>query len=146
MTSAATLFGIAILGTVFWPASPEAAAALFASSQRSHPLTVGLLAGGGQAVALTVLFLFGDQLRARWGWFDRKCERLRARLGPRLANSAFVVASVSGLVGFPPVSLVATLAPGVAPRPAPLLPVMIVTRIVRFTVLAALVGAAASKL
>jgi len=63
MTSAATLFGIAVLGTVFWLASPEAAVALFASSRRLPPLVVGLVAGGGQAVSLTVLFLFGDQLR-----------------------------------------------------------------------------------
>ena len=54
MTSAATLFGIALIGTVFWLASPEAAVALFASSRRLHPLVIGLVAGGGQAVSLTV--------------------------------------------------------------------------------------------
>src|SRR5262245_54245066 len=143
MMSAATLFGIAALGTVFWAASPEAAVALFASTRHWNPLAVGLVATGGQAVSLTLLFLFGDQLRARWQWFDRKCERVRARYGQRMARNAIVVATASGLLGFPPVSLSATLAPGLAPRPAPLLPLMIVMRAVRLTVIAALVGTAA---
>jgi len=145
MTSAATLFGIAVVGTVFWLASPEAAVALFASARRLHPLVIGLVAGGGQAVSLTVLFLFGDQLRRRWRWFDRKCERVRARFGERMTRNAIVVASASGLLGFPPVSVSATLAPGLAPRPVPLLPLMIVTRIVRLTVVAALASYAISR-
>ena len=131
-----------MLGTVFWPASPEAAVALFTSTQRYNPLIVGLLAAGGQGVSLTLLFLLGGQLRARWRWFDRRCERLRARLGERMARNAVIVASTSGLLGVPPVSLSATLAPALAPRPAPLLPLMIGLRVVRFTVLAALVGSA----
>src|SRR6478736_8722435 len=61
MTSAATLFGITIVGTVFWLASPEAAVALFASTQKTwNPAIVGLVGAGGQAVSLTLLFLFGD--------------------------------------------------------------------------------------
>jgi len=142
MMPAATLFGITALGTVFWPASPEAAVVLFTTSQRWNPVAVALVATGGQAVSLTLLFLFGAQLRARWRWFDRRCERVQARLGQRMARNAIVVASASGLLGFPPVSLSATLAPALAPRPRPLLPLMIVMRFVRFTVIAALVGSA----
>jgi hypothetical protein len=145
VTSAATLFGVALVGTVFWLASPEAAVALFASSRRWHPLVIGLVAGGGQAVSLTVLFLFGDQLRRRWRWFDGKCERVRARFGERMTRNAIMVASASGLLGFPPVSVSATLAPGLAPRPGPLLPLMIVTRVVRLTALAALASYAVSS-
>ena len=36
--SIATLFGIAVIGTVFWVASPEAAVALFASKQQWNPV------------------------------------------------------------------------------------------------------------
>ena len=138
MMSASTLFGIGVLGTVFWLASPEAAVALFASSRSWNPFLVALVAAGGQAVSLTLLFLFGGQLRRRWGWFDRKCVRVQARLGERMARSAVVVASTSGLLGFPPISVAATLAPGLAPRPRPLLPLMLVMRVLRFTVIAAL--------
>ena len=145
MTSLATLFGITLIGTVFWLASPEAAVALFASTRRLHPLAIGLVAGGGQAVSLTALFLFGDQLRRRWRWFDVKCERVRARFGERMTRNAIVVASASGLLGFPPVSVSATLAPGLAPRPMPLLPLMIVTRVVRLIVVAALASYAISR-
>ena len=141
MMSAATLFGIAVVGTVFWLASPEAAVALFASSRRWNPLLIGVVAAGGQTVSLTFLFLFGEQLRRRWRWFDRQCDRVRTRLGDRMARSAFVVGSASGLLGFPPVSVSATLAPGLAPRPLPVLLLMIATRVVRLSVVAALATA-----
>jgi hypothetical protein len=132
------LFGITLVGTLFWAASPEAATVLFASQNHWHPLVIGLLATAGQTVALAGLFAFGDQLRRRWRWFDRKCERVRTRVGDRMARNAVVVAATSGLLGFPPVSVTATLAPGLAPRPVQLLPVMVVLRIVRFTAVAAL--------
>ena len=146
MTSAATLFGVAVLGTVFWPASPEAAIALFVSSRDWHPLAVGAVATAGQTVSLIVLFLFGNQLRARWRWFDRQCERVRTRFGRHMERNAILVASASGLLGVPPLSVSATLAPGLAPRPTRLLPLMLALRLVRFTALAALVGVAASRL
>lgn len=139
MTSAAALFGIAVLGTLFWVASPEAAVALFASARQWHPAAVGLVAAAGQGVALIALFLFGAQLRQRWSWFDRQCERVRTRFGARMSRNAIVVAAVSGLLGVPPVSVSATLAPGLAPRPLPLLPLMIVMRVVRLSAIAALV-------
>ena len=138
MTAAVTLFGIAVVGTIFWLASPEAAVAVFASREHWNPVAIGLVAGGGQAVSLTLLFLFGDQLRRRWRWFDGKCERVRTRFGARLSRNAIVVASTSGLLGFPPVSVAATLAPALAPRPALLLPLMVLLRVVRLTLLAAL--------
>ena len=132
------LFGITLVGTLFWAASPEAATVLFASQHAWSPLMIGLIAAGGQAVALVGLFAFGDQLRRRWRWFDRKCEQVRARVGERLARNAVVVAATSGLIGVPPVSMTATLAPGLAPRPVQLLPMMLVLRVVRFTAVAAL--------
>jgi hypothetical protein len=138
MMSAATLFGLTALGTVFWLASPEAAVALFASRRDWNPVLIGLVAAGGQAVSLTLLFLFGEQLRRRWRWFDGKCERVRARLGDRMARSAFVVGSSSGLLGVPPASVSATLAPGLAPRPLPVLLLLIAARVVRLSVVAAL--------
>jgi membrane protein YqaA with SNARE-associated domain len=137
--SIATLFGIAVIGTLFWVASPEAAVALFASKQEWSPAVIAAVAAGGQAVSLTLLFLFGGQLRRRWRWFDRQCERIRTRFGDRMTRNAIVVSAVSGLVGLPPLSVSATLAPGLAPRPAPLLPLMIGMRFVRFIVVAALV-------
>jgi hypothetical protein len=63
-----------------------------------------------------------------------------------MTRNAVVVATASGLLGFPPVSVSATLAPGLAPRPKPLLPLMIVTRVVRLTVVAALASYAVRRL
>ncbi|HEY6477533.1 MAG TPA: hypothetical protein VI456_13210 [Polyangia bacterium] len=134
-----SLFGLAaaaFIGTVVWIVSPEAATALVGAQHRWSPLTIGLVAASGQAVALTGLFFFGDLLRRRWRWFDRKCERARAgsRLGT--ARTATGVAVAAGLLGFPPVSVTTTLLPGVAPRPLRLLPLVLLLRLVRFTVLA----------
>jgi membrane protein YqaA with SNARE-associated domain len=134
-----SLLGLAVVGfvgTVFWLVSPEAAVALAAAAHRSGPLAIGLATAGGQSVALVALFFFGEALRRRWRWFDRQCERARtrARLGTPRASTGLVVAA--GLFGFPPVSVTATLLPGVAPRPLRLLPLVLVLRVVRFVVMA----------
>jgi membrane protein YqaA with SNARE-associated domain len=134
--SLASLAAIAFIGTVFWVASPEAATALAGAQHRWSPLLVGVVAASSQSAALVGLFLFGDQLRRRWRWFDRKCERARAtsRLGSEQYATGVVVGA--GLFGFPPVSVTAALVPGVAPRPLRLLPLMLALRLVRFTALA----------
>jgi membrane protein YqaA with SNARE-associated domain len=133
--SLASLAAVAFIGTVFWVASPEAATALAGAQHRWSPLAIGLAAAGGQSVALVGLYFFGAQLRRRWRWFDRQCQRARARsaLGTeRYATGAVVTA---GLLGFPPVSITAALLPGVAPRPLRLLPLMLLLRLVRFVAL-----------
>ena len=60
-------------------------------------------------------------------------------------RNAVAVATASGLLGFPPVSVAATLAPGLAPRPVLLLPLMVALRVVRFSVVAALVFAVTAR-
>ena len=134
--SLASLAAITFIGTVFWVASPEAATALAGAQHRWSLLVIGLAAAGGQSVALVGLYFFGSQLRRRWPWFDRQCARVRSRsaLGnsQRYATGAVVTA---GLLGFPPVSVTATLLSGVAPRPLPLLPLMLLLRLVRFIAL-----------
>jgi hypothetical protein len=130
-----SLAAVAFIGTVFWVASPEAATALAGAQHRWSPLAIGLAAAGGQSVALVGLYFFGAQLRRRWRWFDRQCERARSRspLGTeRYATGAIVTA---GLLGFPPVSVTAALLAGVAPRPLRLLPLMLLLRLVRFMAL-----------
>ncbi len=134
--SLASIAAVAFIGTVFWVASPEAATALAGAQHRWSPLAIGLAAAGGQSVALVSLYFFGGQLRRHWRWFDRQCQRARGRstvgTGQRYATGAVVTA---GLLGFPPVSVTATVLSGVAPRPLPLLPLMLVLRLVRFIAL-----------
>jgi hypothetical protein len=111
---------------------------LCASQRRWLPIAIALIATGGQAVALAGLFLFGDQLRRRWSWFDRKCKNVRLFQRPDIGRYAAAVAASSGLLGLPPASVTATLSAGVIPRPLRLLPIMIVLRTVRFGVIATL--------
>ncbi len=136
MISLSGLAAVSCLGTVVWVASPEAAAALAGAQHRWSALAIGLAAAGGQSVALVGLYFFGAQLRRRWRWFDRQCGRVRARSPAentqRYATGAAVTA---GLLGFPPVSVTATLLAGVAPRPLQLLPLILLLRLVRFTAL-----------
>jgi hypothetical protein len=132
----ASLAAVCFIGTVFWLASPEAATALAGAQHQWSPLVIGAIGAGAQSVALIALYAFGDRLRRRWPWFDRQCARARSgsRLGlPRYAAGAVVAA---GLFGFPPVSVTATLLPGVAPHRRRLLPLMLAFRFVRFTALA----------
>jgi membrane protein YqaA with SNARE-associated domain len=136
------LFGTAFIGTVFWLASPEVAVAVCAVKGGWHPLVIGAVAGAAQALALSLLFFFGDQLRLRWGWFNRKCAHFAAAYGKTISHSAMVVAISSGLLGLPPVSATAVLAPGVGLRARQLLTVMFVMRVIRFAVVAALANQA----
>jgi membrane protein YqaA with SNARE-associated domain len=128
------LLGIAFVGTFFWPVSPEAAAVLCTTRYGWNPLLVALLAAAGQAAAHLVLYFFGDQIRRRWRWFDRQCERARLRFGDRLARSTPWVAVTAGLIGLPPTSATAALAPGLRLDPRYLLPIMFLGRVVRFAV------------
>jgi hypothetical protein len=148
VTQALALAGTTFVGTMFWVASPEAAAVLAATKLGWAPLAVGLVAGAGQTVALVLLFAFGDQLRRRWAWFDRQCERVRARHGRRLSRGAVPLAVTSGLLGLPPASVTATLAPGLGIRGGQMLPIQFLMRVVRLSVVAAVathVGAAISR-
>jgi membrane protein YqaA with SNARE-associated domain len=132
------LLGIAFVGTFFWPLSPEAAAALGAARYGWHPALVGLVGAAGQGAAHVLLFAFGDQIRRRWGWFDRQCQKVRLRFGARLTGSTPFLAVTSGLLGLPPTSATAALAPGLGLGPWLLLPLMFVARFIRFAVVAVL--------
>jgi membrane protein YqaA with SNARE-associated domain len=131
-----SFMGIAFVGTFFWPVNPEAAAVLGVTHYGWHPLLVGVIGATGQLVAQTILILSGDQIRRRWGWFDRRCERARQRFGKILARSAPVIGFTSGLLSLPPTSVTAALAPPLHLRVRLLLPVMFVARIIRFTAIA----------
>jgi membrane protein YqaA with SNARE-associated domain len=132
------LLGIAFVGTFFWPMSPEAGAVLWATRYGWHPLVIGLVAAVGQLAAYILLVTGGDQIRRRWGWFDRQCERARLRFGRQLERSAAVVGLTSGLFGVPPSSVTCALAPGLGLRLQQLLPIMFAMRVIRFAVVAAI--------
>ena len=135
---ALALVVVAFAGTFLWVLNPEAATALFASRRGWPPLVVGLLAASGQGAALGVLFVSGDQLRRRWGRFDRWCERMRTRHGARMTQGAVPLACGSGLLGLPPSSVLAALGPGLGLRTTRLLPILFVARVVRLSVVALL--------
>jgi membrane protein YqaA with SNARE-associated domain len=132
------LVGIAFVGTFFWPISPEAGAVLWTTRYGWDPLLVGLVAAAGQAAAHILLFVFGDQIRRRWRWFDRQCERARARFGDRLSRNTVWLGVTSGLLGLPPTSATAALASGLGLSAARLLPAIFLMRVIRFAVVAAI--------
>lgn len=134
---ALALVAIGFIGTVFWVISPEATAALYASRGWS-PWLVGLLVALGQGGAHLVLFASGEQLRRRWRWFDRKCERAVQRHGRWLSRGVIPLACASGVLGLPPSSVTAALGPGLRLRGPVLLPVLFLARLARITVVALL--------
>jgi hypothetical protein len=127
---------VGALGTVFWVLSPEAAAALYVSQRHWHPLVVGPLVATGQATAHLILYLTGDQLRRRWRWFDRKCERARIRYGAWLLKGLVPIGLASGLIGIPPSSVTTALAPGLGLSGRVLLPLLFAMRVLRITAVA----------
>jgi membrane protein YqaA with SNARE-associated domain len=133
---ALALAAVAFCGTFFWPLSPDAAVVVFATKYPHAAPFAGLLAALGQAVAHIVLYTSGDQLRRRWSWFDRQCQRWRARYQQRLARGTLTVIAVGGIFGLPPSSVTAALAPGLGLRARQVLPVLFVGRLVRFTFVA----------
>jgi membrane protein YqaA with SNARE-associated domain len=131
---AATTF----VGTFFWPASPEAAVALFATQRAWPALAIGLLAAAGQGLAYLIIYPTGEQIRRRWPWFGRQCQRVQERYGARLTRSGLPLACASGLVGVPPSSALVAVAPGLGLRARWLLPVLLLMRVLRFTFMAAI--------
>jgi membrane protein YqaA with SNARE-associated domain len=142
---ALALIGTAFVGTFFWVVNPEAATALFASQRAWPALLVGALAASGQGAAHALLFFFGGQLRRRWRWFNRQCERAQERHGKLLARGTLPLACTSGLAGVPPALATVALAPGLGLRASRILPALFLMRIVRFTVVAAVAGAASGR-
>lgn len=133
------LVAIGFVGTVVWVVNPEATTALYVARRGWLPALVVLLVAVGQAGAHAVLFAAGDQVRRRWRWFDRQCERARVGLGRLLSRGAWPVALASGLVGLPPSSATAALAPGLGLRAGSILPLLFAMRVVRLSIIAALV-------
>jgi hypothetical protein len=138
---ALALWGVGFVGTVFWPLSPEAAVALYTARGHWHPLLAGPLVAGGQACAHLVLYLGGEQLRRRWRWFDAKCERARVRYGGWLHKGLVPLGCASGLIGLPPSSVTAALAPGLGLSGRRLLPLLFGMRVLRLTAVAYLARA-----
>jgi hypothetical protein len=139
--NALALWGVGFVGTVFWLLSPEAAAAVAASSGGWHPLVVGPLVAVGQSSAHVALYYGGEQLRRRWRWFDQKCERARVRHGRWLARGTVPLGCASGLIGIPPSSVTTALAPGLGLSGRLLLPLLLAMRVLRITTVAYLARA-----
>lgn len=140
MLEATALIGMAFLGTFVWIFNCETLLVVQVTQRGWHPLPAALLLCAGQAVAWVVLFGAGRWLRSRWGWFDRSCERAHARWGARLRTRALWVIAASSVVGIPPTSAVAALAPGLDLRLSRLVPLMFAGRLIRFLVIGTLAG------
>jgi hypothetical protein len=90
----------------------------------------------GQGAAHVVLYRFGGELRRRWPWFEVRCQRARVRHGRWLQRGVVPLACASGLIGLPPSSVTAALAPGLGLRARVLLPLLFVARLIRLCVVA----------
>ena len=134
----AASLGMAFLGTFVWIFNCEALLVVQVAQRGWHALPAALLMTVGQAAAWTVLFAAGRGSRARWAWFDRRCAEAQARWGHRLQTGAWWVMVASGVLGAPPTSAVAVLAPGLDIRLFRLLPLLFASRLLRFFVIGAL--------
>ena len=91
--------------------------------------------GAGQTVGFTLLYLFGTQIRARVGWLRRRFEAFDfARLG----RGRTAMTATAGMIGLPPANLLSLAGPMYDPRMAMFTGTLLVTRVLRFGVLAGL--------
>jgi membrane protein YqaA with SNARE-associated domain len=129
------LFPVAFAGTVAWFLNAEATVLLAVTTAGLHPVAVGLVAAAGQGLGHVVLWSGGGRLRRMWPWFDRQCARVQVRWGPRLASGTVPLMAVSGVIGIPPASATALLAPGLGLRRELVIPILFVGRAIRFTIM-----------
>lgn len=137
-SDAITLFWVAFVGTLFWPLNPDAAVVVY-TGVRGHPLHEAvLLALAGQALLLFPMHFLSDQIRQRWSWLDRKCEKVRLTWGSRIQGKARYVAALSGFVGIPPSVAMVLLASALRVPAKRYLPILLVCRAGWFLALARL--------
>jgi membrane protein YqaA with SNARE-associated domain len=138
---AVLLVWLSFVGTLFWVANPDAAVVIYVTTRGRPPLEAALLALGGQAVMLLLLYALGDRLRARWSWLDRQCTAVQARWGSRLESRTLPIAALSGFVGVPPSVPVMLLAAALHLPARHFLPVFFLFRAAWFVTLALVGGA-----
>lgn len=141
MLELASLVVVGLVGTVIWVLNPEAAAILYGSELGWSPLLVGLVLGGCQALMYALIYGFGELLMRRWAWLARKVEATRTRYRSHL-NRNYLLLSFSGAItGVPPIIALSVLAGGFKVPRRTFIPIALVGRVIRFTVLAAVGGA-----
>lgn len=130
------MYGIGLVGSVFWVLNPEVSA-VFYGDRGWHPLWVGLLIGAGQCTTYTGLYFGGEVLARRWQWLRNNIERTRTRYEKHLERGYLTAMLVSAIIGVPPPLIVAGLAGGFGIRWHHVMPVALLGRVIRLGVLAA---------
>ena len=133
---ALALLGIAFVGSVFWVISPEASSVYYGAKLGWHPLAVGGLVALGQGPMYVLLYYGGERWAMRWKWLARVVARTRRRFQSRMERNYMVLTAAGAVTGVPPVIAMCALASAFDVRFARILPLVIVCRVIRFTVLA----------
>lgn len=132
-----TLMGVGFVGSVFWVISPEAAAIYYGSELGWNPVAVGGVVAIAQAGMYVLLYHFGHVLLTRWGWLARQIDRTRGRYQTHLDRNYLILSLAGATTGIPPIVALATLASGFDIPLRKFLPVTMLGRVIRFSVLAA---------
>ena len=129
-----TLIGLSAVFT-FLPAMSETTGVFYVHTLHWSPLAVAACCAAGQCIAYAALFLFGEQLVTRWAWLARQTTRVRTRYAHHLENRFLAVSFFGGTISVPPAVALSALAPGFGVPLKHLLPLLYVTRVLRFVVL-----------
>jgi membrane protein YqaA with SNARE-associated domain len=89
----------------------------------------------GQCVACAVLYIFGEVIMKRWTGLAREVARVRERFQYHLERRFLLLTVPAGVLGVPPAVAMSVLGSGFGVPLRHLMPVFIVTRIVRFLVI-----------
>ncbi len=128
-----TLFGISIVGTLFWVINAEVSAAVYASHLHYNPILVGVVCALGQGVTFTLVYWFGEKIAGRWKGLQRQLDRIQERFGERLLKAFTFLSFLGGFIGIPPALGMAALAAGLGVSFRASIPFIIAGRFLRFS-------------
>ena len=119
--------------SAFVPAAPEGLVMTYVEKLHWSTPMVAIFCAAGQCASFAGLYLFGEWLMQRWQRLAREVERVRQRFANHLERRFLMLAGLAGLFGFPPAIAMSVLGGGFKIPLAHLMPLMFVTRVVRFS-------------
>ncbi len=130
------LLGISFVGSVFWVVSPELSSVYYGAELGWHPLAVGALVSLGQGPMWALLYFGGERWALRWKRLERAVQRTRERFQDRMERNYIGMVALGAVFGLPPLIALSALAAAFDVRLIRLLPVALLGRMVRFSILA----------
>jgi membrane protein YqaA with SNARE-associated domain len=133
------LVGLSAVGT-FVPGMPEGLSVGYSSKYHWNIWLIATGCAAGQSISFLVLYFFGEQVMRRWAWFSKQVYDVRVKFADHLEERFLILSALGGSVGVPPALAMAALGSGFGVPARHVIPVLFLTRILRFAVMTVIGG------